>query len=125
MQAATEPNPFLLDDPGVSAGIAEPRKAGPPGRPPPPNMASPAHGMQQQQQHQSKTAFDDLNDSIRMAMGNSPAKQALNTSGLPLGTPPPGTYATTFQPSPAKTQMGLIHSFFLPQTHTHASTLCY
>lgn len=121
MQAATDPNPFLLDDPGVSAGIAEPRKAGPPGRPPPPNVASPAH-IQQQQQQQPKSAFDDLNDSIRMAMGNSPAKQPLNASGLPLGTPPPGTYATTFQPSPAKTQMGLIHSYFL---HTHTSYLCY
>lgn len=97
------PNPFMMDDSGAAG--AEPRKAGPPGRPPPPNMAtaSPA-----------KSAFDDLNDSIRMAMGNSPAKQPLNTGGLPLGTPQPpnpaGTYAATFQPSPAKT-MGLIILF--------------
>lgn len=98
------PNPFLLEPDGVVAN--EPRKSGPPGRPPPPNMAtsSPAHVP-------PKSAFDDLNDTIRMALGNSPAKPPLNTGGLPLGTPAPpnpaGTYPTTFQPSPAKAQTGL------------------
>lgn len=97
------PNPFLLE--GVAAN--EPRKAGPPGRPPPPNMAtsSPAHAPP------PKSAFDDLNDTIRMALGNSPAKPPLNTGGMPLGTAAPpnpaGQYPTQFQPSPAKAQTGL------------------
>lgn len=112
MQAATDaslPNPFFLEGSGESgvavAPVGEPKKAGPPGRPPPPSVAtaSPAHAP-------PKSAFDDLNDSIRMALGNSPAKQPLNTSGQPLGatTNPAGNYASTFQASPAKTLMGQI-----------------
>lgn len=115
LQAATDdstPNPFLLEPDGVEAVATNgQRKSGPPGRPPPPHMAtaSPAHAA-------PKSAFDDLNDSIRMAMGgNSPAKQPLNTSGLPLGTPqipnPAGAYPSTFQSSPAKAPMGLIIYF--------------
>lgn len=113
LQAAAEQNPFLLDDPGVSsAAVVDPRKIGPPGRPPPPShmaSASPA-----------KSAFDDLNDTIRAAMGNSPAKPALNTSGQPLGTQPQppnpaGSYAGAAppfqQPSPAK-NIGLDRSLF-------------
>ncbi|XP_055690875.1 phosphatidylinositol-binding clathrin assembly protein LAP isoform X2 [Lutzomyia longipalpis] len=60
------------DDPNVCVGggvggVQAGRAAGPPGRPPPPGTASPA-----------KSAFDDLNDTIRMALGtDSPAKAAV------------------------------------------------
>lgn len=70
---ATLPNPFLSDT------IVESRKPGPPGRPPPPVSASPAHVPAA-----PKSAFDDLNDSIQLALGNSPAKQA-PSAGIGMG----------------------------------------
>lgn len=59
-------------------GVSEQRKPGPPGRPPPPHTASPA---------KPKSAFDDLNDTIQMALGNSPGKQAtgVGIGGIPMG----------------------------------------
>lgn len=63
---AALPNPFLSDP------LDDVRRAGPPMRPPPPHSASPAHaGLAQA----PRTAFDDLNESIQLAMGHSPAKQ--------------------------------------------------
>lgn len=61
----------MNDDVSTQQAGGDIRKPGPPGRPPPPHAvtASPAHA------HQSKSAFDDLNDTIQLAMGNSPAKQ--------------------------------------------------
>lgn len=74
---ATLPNPFLTD----TIVVNENRKPGPPGRPPPPVSASPAHVPAA-----PKSAFDDLNDSIQLALGNSPAKQApATTAGLGMG----------------------------------------
>lgn len=69
---AALPNPFLSD----TIVVSETRKPGPPGRPPPPVSASPAHAPAA-----PKSAFDDLNDSIQLALGNSPAKQAQATTG--------------------------------------------
>lgn len=74
-----EENPFLVDDAGALSGdkSSSIRVAGPPARPPPPktsnlNFASPA-----------KSAFDDLNDSIRSALtSGSPLK---STGGLRMG----------------------------------------
>ncbi|XP_055699043.1 phosphatidylinositol-binding clathrin assembly protein LAP isoform X4 [Phlebotomus papatasi] len=82
--AAALDNPFMMGEGGAAAQVQKPgedaggvggggggqvqagRATGPPGRPPPPGTASPA-----------KSAFDDLNDTIRMALGTeSPAKVA-------------------------------------------------
>jgi hypothetical protein len=67
-----EENPFLVDDAGALSGdkSSSNRVAGPPARPPPPktslSYASPA-----------KSAFDDLNDSIRSALASgSPHKSS-------------------------------------------------
>lgn len=48
------------------------RAAGPPVRPPPPRTASPAQGGFRPPQ--PKSAFDDLDDSIREAFGGSPSR---------------------------------------------------
>lgn len=81
LQAAAEPNPFFGLDPvvgsvgaGAAAGAATAsgdthKKT--PMRPPPPHSAAVVAAATSSP---AKTAFDDLNDSIRMAMG-SPAKQ--------------------------------------------------
>jgi hypothetical protein len=101
LQAAMDdsmPNPFLNDDLGApmqqqsnpadsgdfiggSSGQQIPRPV-PPMRPPPPQAAisvtsSPAHPVVAGHvvgPAQPKSAFDDLNDSIRMALGGSPSK---------------------------------------------------
>lgn len=52
----------------------------PPMRPPPPNSASPAHVVQAPAA--PKSAFDDLNETIQLALGNSPAKQTTNQTTL-------------------------------------------
>lgn len=80
----------MNDDVSTQQPGGDIRKPGPPGRPPPPHAvtASPAHAQQ------PKTAFDDLNDTIQLAMGNSPAKQQqqqpVNTGGI-AGTGNVGT----------------------------------
>lgn len=90
MQAAAgsgkDENPFLTDDidgaqqsllAGEKARSGHFKAAGPPARPPPPKAnelqtASPAHGAFKASQ--PKSAFDDLDDSIREAFGGSPSK---------------------------------------------------
>lgn len=106
LQAASDasmPNPFLLTDSlaqphsgdsdfGLATGggdrRAPPTRPGPPQRPPPPQTggplagtASPAH--QPTVAAPPKSAFDDLNDTIRMALGNSgsPARNAAAAAG--------------------------------------------
>lgn len=102
---ASMPNPFLLTDSpaqqqsgdsdfGLASGSgggtvserrAPPTRPGPPQRPPPPSQTggplvgavSPAHAPQAAAA--PKSAFDDLNDTIRMALGNS-GSPARNTS---------------------------------------------
>ncbi|GAB0098532.1 phosphatidylinositol-binding clathrin assembly protein LAP [Sergentomyia squamirostris] len=79
----------------VSVGQAGRATAGPPGRPPPPGgaTASPA-----------KSAFDDLNDTIRMALGTeSPAKVAA-VSQMPAMVP--GYPGGAVFASPAKQPLG-------------------
>lgn len=91
------PNPFLSDYPAPSSAPGDlvvfsssgdgnvldhsfATTVGPPQRPPPPQAAisqtaipSPAHSTTSNASKVS--AFDDLNESIRMALGGSPAKQ--------------------------------------------------
>lgn len=72
-------------------------KPGPPQRPPPPQAsggaavatASPAHTIADAPPTAPKSAFDDLNDSIRMALGGSPAKQPPTTTTSGGGGVPP------------------------------------
>lgn len=91
MQAAAgrEDNPFLTDDASVTQVDAQQsllagekardghvRAAGPPARPPPPKAngsrtSSPAMAAARAP---PKSAFDDLDDSIRLAFGGSPSK---------------------------------------------------
>lgn len=81
MQAATDPtlpNPFFENavqqspatgDFGDGVKKTKQHAVGAPMRPPPPGstpISSPAHS--------TKSAFDDLNDSIRLALGGSPSK---------------------------------------------------
>lgn len=96
MHAATDttlPNPFLSDYPAPSSAPGDlvysssgdgnvldhsfATTVGPPQRPPPPQantaIPSPAHSTTSNASKVS--AFDDLNESIRMALGGSPAKQ--------------------------------------------------
>lgn len=81
----TLPNPFLSDPVGPQAGDLKSssginRKAVPPMRPPPPSSAAVGHASQPIAANPSttKSPFDDLNDTIRMALINSPAKQVTN-----------------------------------------------
>ena len=88
MQAAApgkEDNPFLTDDADDAQNILagekarSDRAAGPPVRPPPPRNASPAQsGIRPQQ---PKSAFDDLDDSIREAFGGSPSRSFGGAAG--------------------------------------------
>lgn len=95
MQAAgKEENPFLTDDSGASQVDAQQsilageqardghvRAVGPPARPPPPNQnASPAFRAS------PKTAFDDLDDSIREAFGGSPSRSFPLHGGSAVGS---------------------------------------
>lgn len=80
MQAATDPtlpNPFFenaVQQPPATGDLGggvkiQQHSVGAPLRPPPPGStpgSSPAHS--------TKSAFDDLNDSIRLALGGSPSK---------------------------------------------------
>lgn len=108
-------------------------KPGPPQRPPPPQTntqatASPAHSSLAAQQ--PKSAFDDLNESIRMALGGSPAKQSMASvsgSGSTGGTSMVGGpgYGQQQMPgyqqqhqqqmysSPAKQPMGIGFCYYL------------
>lgn len=54
---------------------------GPPARPPPPKTSSPAYGVVK-----PKSAFDDLNDSIREAFGGSPSKSFPSKGGSAVGS---------------------------------------
>ncbi|CAO1412730.1 unnamed protein product [Diamesa serratosioi] len=89
---AGEENPFLTDDNETDAQQPQPllagelgkdghvRAAGPPVRPPPPHLrasrdSSPASVVHvASQRAPPKSAFDDLNDDIRVALGGSPSK---------------------------------------------------
>lgn len=103
LQAATEPNPFFGTEASVAGDHHEIDRAGggPPTRPPPPGgvSSSPA-----------KTAFDDLNDSIRMAMGGgSPAKGPQQASAVaPQPMMQGGGYVggAVMYSSPAKQPLG-------------------
>lgn len=110
-------------------GGQPPARPGPPQRPPPPQqtggplggVASPAHGGGGPAAAAApKSAFDDLNDTIRMALGNSgsparqqtPAAGAAGTAGLGGGnvsqnfmqqaSPPQPSQPQTMYSSPAK-----------------------
>lgn len=101
MQAAgKEENPFLTDDASVTQANAQQtlagekardghvRAAGPPTRPPPPksnetHSSSPAHGISTMP---AKSAFDDLNDTIREAFGGSPSKSFPLHGGSAVGS---------------------------------------
>lgn len=74
---------------GDKARSGHVRAAGPPARPPPPNAngsrnSSPAHGVLQLAA--PKSAFDDLDDSIREAFGGSPAKSFSLPGGSAVGS---------------------------------------
>lgn len=62
---------------GAESSAPQPLPTGSPARPPPPSDDSP-HLSQTNSpaRRASKSAFDDLNDSIRAALGTSPAKHA-------------------------------------------------
>jgi hypothetical protein len=62
------------------------RAGGPPIRPPPPRTASPAQGGLRPSQ--PKSAFDDLDDSIREAFGGSPSRSFGGGAGS-MGQPQP------------------------------------
>lgn len=66
-----EENPFLTDDAhsGEKSSGQSRNVAGPPARPPPPKTSSSAMT--------SKSAFDDLNDTIRVALSGSPLKSTI------------------------------------------------
>ncbi|XP_046398869.1 phosphatidylinositol-binding clathrin assembly protein LAP isoform X3 [Ischnura elegans] len=88
---APAPSPVLAALGDVADVAASPPPAvvpfGSPARPPPPSAAATASA--------SKTAFDDLNDSIRAALGGSPSKAPLAGGPVPpappaaMGNPPP------------------------------------
>lgn len=97
MQAAgNEDNPFLTDDSGPSdaqqsllAGetSSSVRAGGPPARPPPPKLnsststsrtSSPACAAFGAQIAPPKSAFDDLNDTIRVALGGTTPPKVMN-----------------------------------------------
>lgn len=95
---ATLPNPFLSDpvvqpqtgDLKSSSGAgSKQNKTMPPMRPPPPTSASVAHFAGSGSANApTKSPFDDLNDTIRMALVSSPAKQANeNTGSLGINHP--------------------------------------
>lgn len=64
---------------------------GPPQRPPPPqaNMTTPSPAHSTTSNASKVSAFDDLNESIRMALGGSPAKQMAGggVTGNVMGVP--------------------------------------
>lgn len=69
-----EENPFLTDDADALSGEKSSRNghsrvAGPPARPPPPHTKNINNFA-------SKSAFDDLNDTIRVALSGSPLKSS-------------------------------------------------
>lgn len=137
MHAATDatlPNPFLQTDnnqsqppqhpgdlqfgggsvigggvPGTHPTVHSSTKPGPPQRPPPPHpktaTPSPAHSVGSSVA--SKSAFDDLNDSIRMALGNSPAKQPMG--GGVVGGVSGGGGGVAVGPSVAGAQPALMY----------------
>lgn len=84
-------------------------KPGPPQRPPPPQAsggaagatASPAHTIAEASAAAPKSAFDDLNDSIRMALGGSPAKQPPMAASGGGGVPPMLPVTNMMQPQMA------------------------
>lgn len=107
-------NPFLLSDQQEQS--QQLFKNEPPMRPPPPHSstASPAHVMQIGG-GQPKSAFDDLNDTIRMALTGSPSKGGVAQPGVQQQqfTSTGGVLQQQFS-SPAKQPIsgGLLKFFF-------------
>ncbi|XP_071445404.1 phosphatidylinositol-binding clathrin assembly protein unc-11 isoform X4 [Hetaerina americana] len=90
--AAPAPSPVLAALGDVVDVAASPSPApavpfGSPARPPPPSSAATASA--------SKTAFDDLNDSIRAALGGSPSKTPLAGGAVPPAPPTMGNAPPT------------------------------
>lgn len=108
------PNPFIMNEYGNQTqtgdankfgigggGNQQQIKAGPPQRPPPisGHSGSPAHGTPSK----PKSAFDDLNETIRMALGSSgsPAKTADSQKVMGAQQNQPNqTSASVFSASP-------------------------